>query len=159
MKKLITLSFILMTSFAFSQTVEYVYPETQSSNYIRPVLVNFHQGTIESALAQAKAERKLIFLDFVADWCSPCKQVEQEVFTDPQVADYINQNFISFKVHTDNFENGHSDYALKMGVKPLPTLMVINDKGSEMGRITGYKTANTYLLALRRIERYSAYRR
>lgn len=159
MKSLITIALILASFIAKSQTLEYVYPETQGASYKRPVLINFHQGTIDSALAQAKAERKLVFLDFVADWCSPCKQVEQEVFTDPQVAEYINQNFVSFKVHTDNFENGHSDFALKMGVKPLPTLMVVNDIGNEMGRITGYKTANTYLLALRRIERYSAYRR
>ena len=40
---------------------------------------------IDSATAQAKAEGKPIFVDFYADWCIPCKQMEREVFPDATV--------------------------------------------------------------------------
>jgi len=121
--------------------------------------IQFFEGGLEAAKQKAKAERKLIFLDFYADWCKPCKVIEKETFTDPNFYTYINQNYIPVKIYGDNFDNGDMEYAESMNVKTYPTLMVLNSKGEEMGRISGYNTAYTFVNELKRIERYSAYKR
>ncbi|MBW6479654.1 MAG: thioredoxin family protein [Bacteroidales bacterium] len=36
----------------------------------------FFTGTWDEALAQAKKENKLIFLDIYASWCAPCKMLK-----------------------------------------------------------------------------------
>lgn len=162
MKYLLTFIFLMFFSSFKAQTVEYVYPDASGASdgvYFDGGNVEFFQGTVKAAIEKAKSERKLVFIDFYADWCAPCKEIEKTVFPDSRFHTYVNENFVVLKIHTDNYENGGSDYAEKMGVGSLPTMMVINSKGDELGRITGFKTTNTFLLELQKIERYNSYKR
>ncbi len=160
--------FVCLNSFTqvvkTERKIEYVYANPEAQTQKTPVYngiipIEFHEGDLQSAKQRAKNERKLIFLDFYADWCGPCKLIEKEVFTDPNFYTYINENFIPVKIYGDDLEQGGFDYANKMKVEEWPTLMILNTKGQEMGRVSGYNTAYTYLLELKRIERFSAYKR
>ncbi len=139
---------------AFSETEVVEYKATEATSPLQ-----FFDGGIPAALKKAKEERKLVFVDFYADWCKPCKVIEKEAFTDPVFYTYVNQNYVVVKIFGDNFDNGDMKYAEDMGVSIYPTLMVLNSRGEEMGRVTGYNTAYTYVNELKRIERYSAYKR
>lgn len=162
----LVLFLFVFTQHTAAQEIEYVYPKNAVKGYEEAKEVtgdetslNFFQGSLAEALEKAKRERKLVFLDFYADWCTPCKLIEKEVFRMPKFRNYVHKNFVVYKIYGDNFDSGDYEYAQEMGVKEWPTLMVLNSEGEEMGRISGYKTANTYLLGLKRIERFSAYRR
>ena len=43
--------------------------------------VNFRDLTFNEALAQAKAEKKMVFMDCYTSWCGPCKNMTNNVFT------------------------------------------------------------------------------
>jgi thiol-disulfide isomerase/thioredoxin len=52
-------------------------------------------------LSEAKASNKTIFIDAYATWCSPCKKMDREVFTEKAVTDYVNANFVAIRVQMD----------------------------------------------------------
>jgi uncharacterized protein len=52
----------------------------------------------DEALAKAKAEKKLIFLSIGFSTCHWCHVMERESFVDDEIADYLNEHFVSIKV-------------------------------------------------------------
>ena len=52
----------------------------------------------DEALAQAKAENKPIFLSIGYSSCHWCTVMEGEAFSDPEIATYLNENFLPIKV-------------------------------------------------------------
>lgn len=88
---------------------------------------------IKVATAKAKASGKPLFLDFTADWCPPCKQMERDTWTDPQVQAMINEVFTPVKIDVDV----DPDTARLHRVQSIPTLMVF--RGDEPAdRVVGY---------------------
>lgn len=87
---------------------------------------------LEAAIIRAKAEKKPIFLDFYADWCAPCKVLEESVFRDEDVAEYMNKNVINVRI---DIEKGRGK-SLKeqMYVRVLPTLLFLDSNGDEIAR-------------------------
>ena len=66
--------------------------------------VAFEELTFQEALAKAKQNNKLLFVDCYTSWCGPCKMLAREVFTNNEVADYFNAHFISLKVDCEKGE-------------------------------------------------------
>jgi thiol:disulfide interchange protein len=85
------------------------------------------QMNLSDVLAKAKAEKKLVFIDAYATWCSPCKLMDRNVFTHSPTADFFNKNFISYKVNVDK-DNG-STIKLLYDVNTLPGLLFLNANG------------------------------
>lgn len=98
--------------------------------------VEFYKSpTFFAVLDKAAAENKLVFVDFYTDWCTPCKLMDQEVFTDPEVARFMNKHFINYKVDADQ-TLGTSVGGL-YAVKTYPTLVFLNANGVELVRKEG----------------------
>ena len=57
--------------------------------------MEFFHGTWEEALAEAKKQEKIIFVDAYAVWCGPCKRMAKNVFTQDRVGEFYNKNFIN----------------------------------------------------------------
>lgn len=81
----------------------------------------------ENVLARAKAENKLVFVDFYADWCSPCKLMDAEVFSDKAIGDFFNKNFINIKV--DGEKDNGPDLSAILGIRAFPTVLFLDDIG------------------------------
>lgn len=105
--------------------------------------INFFHGTWEEAKELAAAEQKLIFVDAYAKWCGPCKRMAKTVFTQAEVGDYFNENFINLKI---DMEEGmgltfRNDYP----VRAYPTLMFIDEKGEMVKKVVGGKQKDDFL--------------
>ncbi len=79
-------------------------------------------------IAEYEGSNGVVVLDFVADWCYPCKMMSPLV--DQMASKFANLRF--FKV---DVEKG-SEIAQKFGVTAVPTLVVLNNN-SEVNRIVG----------------------
>lgn len=97
--------------------------------------IQFESGTWEEIKAKATRENKLIFLDAYASWCRPCKWMEQNVFTNDSVADYMNARFINAKIDMEKGEG--TDLAILYRVTLYPSLLFIDGNGKLIQRATG----------------------
>jgi thiol:disulfide interchange protein len=79
-------------------------------------------------LIQAKAEKKLVFVDAYATWCGPCKLMDRTVFTHSPTADYFNKNFISYKLDIE--KNNGPTVKLLYDVNALPGLLFLDSEGN-----------------------------
>ena len=89
--------------------------------------IDFHHGTWAEALAKAKAEDKLIFVDGYAVWCGPCKALAKNVFPKAEVGEFFNANFVNVKMDMEKGEG--LTFRKKYPVSAFPTLYFIAPNG------------------------------
>ncbi|MEY4937104.1 MAG: hypothetical protein RIS64_3463 [Bacteroidota bacterium] len=102
----------------------------------RPMLVDFRKtDELEAVLKRAKAENKLVFVDFYTSWCLPCKIMEQGAFVDYELAEFMNKNFLNVRVNAeDGIGKTHKQNFI---VFAYPTLLFLNGDGTELMRKEG----------------------
>ena len=64
--------------------------------------IEFLKGDYNAALEKAKQEGKMLFVDFYADWCGPCKRMAKDVFTLAVVGNYFNEKFVSVQINAED---------------------------------------------------------
>lgn len=109
---------------------------------------NFRNITFDEAIEAAKAENKLVFVDFYTTWCMPCKRMATEVFPVPSVGEYMNANFISLKLDAEKEGKKLSDH---YGVNAFPTFVVIDANRKEVVRSVGFKMGDEFVADLKRM--------
>jgi len=97
--------------------------------------IHFEESRFKNALALAKKENKVIFVDVYARWCGPCKMMEREVFTDAEVANVYNSNFINLKIDGD-LPEGNS-FMKKYDIRSYPSFLFIDENGEVLDRKSG----------------------
>ena len=98
-----------------------------------PSSINFYDGDFESAKVKAGSEGKLFFVDFYANWCTPCKWMEETTFNDSEVVGLLTANYVSLKIDIDDLD-GYS-IKEKFQVSVLPTMLIFNSKGELIARV------------------------
>ncbi len=93
---------------------------------------------LEQALAKARANRQLVMLDFYADWCISCKEMEKYAFTHPDVLKAVD-GFMTLKA--DVTPNDATDKALmkSLGIFGPPAILFFDHEGKEIpgSRVVG----------------------
>jgi thioredoxin 1 len=102
----------------------------------------FTASTIDEGkqLAAAATPPKLVILDFTADWCPPCKEMEKHVWTDERVIGWMREHAVGVKIDHDTDTAAARDFA----VDALPTIVILSD-GHEISRVRGKRDANQLL--------------
>ncbi len=93
---------------------------------------------LERGLEEAAGRNLPVLLDFRADWCVACVELEKETWTDPRVKALLGK---VVPVRLDMTRNTAADETLqkRYGVKGLPTVILLEPGGKERGRFTGFK--------------------
>jgi thioredoxin:protein disulfide reductase len=106
---------------------------------------------LQARVAAATAAGKTVMLDFYADWCVSCKEMEKYTFTDPSVQAALDNTVL---LRADVTRNDELDQALMkhFGIFGPPTLAFYNAKGIEQRnyRVVGYMKAGEFADLLRK---------
>ncbi len=101
----------------------------------------------EAMLAQASRELKPVFIDFYADWCAPCKELDAKTFAASEVISR-SKDFIMLKVDLTSTDDPKAEeLRAKYQVKGVPTLVFLKPDGREIAdlRVTGFEPKDVFL--------------
>ena len=120
--------------------------------------------SIEKAQELQKKVPKNIIMDIYTDWCGPCKLMDKNTFQNPDVAQYLNNNFYAVKFNAEgnkkvsfkgrefsniNYNeslkggrNATHDFARYLGISGYPTIVFFDKDANPIAPITGYLNPN-----------------
>ena len=95
----------------------------------------FRELTFEQALAVAKEEGKLLFVDCYTSWCGPCKDMAENVFPQPEAGEYFNPRFVCVKYDMEKGEG--PELAERFDVHAYPTFVIVRPDGTVQHKLVG----------------------
>ncbi|MBN1607920.1 MAG: thioredoxin family protein [Polyangiaceae bacterium] len=104
--------------------------------------------SLAEARKKAAAESRPMLVDFTAEWCGACKQLDRVTFSDPAVMNEA-RRFVAVQVDATDDEDPEVVRAMKeLAVIGLPTVVLIDSEGREAVRYTDFVNARELLPAL-----------
>jgi len=110
------------------------------------------QGDEKKALAMAKETNSPILLDFSAEWCESCKELDHILFQDQKVLTKMKQ-FIPLRIDVTNDSPENTEILRKYGVMSLPAIIFVQPDGKTLKkpRIHGLISVERFLEALSQV--------
>ncbi len=101
-----------------------------------------------AAFAKARAEGKGVMIDFAADWCVPCTELEL-TFADEIVFPALLDNFVPLKIDVSQGTDDDDEFLGRYGTGPLPSVVFLAADGTEIGRVSQYLAAGEFMAIVR----------
>ncbi len=105
----------------------------------------------------ARRTGKPVVVDVYTDWCGWCKRMDAEVFSRPDVSQYLAGHFVTVRLNAESGENvtwqGHAysarSLASRFDVSSYPTTIFFTSSGEHLANVPGYLPRDRFLLLLR----------
>ena len=113
-----------------------------------PVVLEYYKGDLSKIQETAASVGKLYFYQFDAEWCAPCRQLNEKAFADSTLVQFVNDNYLAARVNIDEFDG----FAMKerMKVQKMPAIIVFGKDGKELERLADPMDAATLLAVLKK---------
>ncbi len=101
----------------------------------------------EKVLEEARNSSHPVMIDFYADWCIPCLELDRKTFTDPSVIKF-SEEFVRLKVDLTHFDSPEAEALRKrFNIAGVPTIVFLDREGFEVesARVVGYLSPEQFL--------------
>lgn len=109
---------------------------------IDPAAPPFRAIAFDEAIEEAGRDGKVVFLDFYATWCPPCRRLDAVTWSDPEVAAWLEANAVPLKIDAER----NAEMAERFMVEAYPTLIFLDPSGREVRRVLGFRDPAAFLL-------------
>jgi thioredoxin:protein disulfide reductase len=112
----------------------------------------------DAVISRASRESKPVFIDFYADWCAPCKELDNHTYSAPEVV-LRSKEFIMVKVDLTSADDPQAEFLRKKyQARGVPTLVFLAPGGQEITELrgTGFEPEDVFLEKMDRALRSSA---
>ena len=129
-----------------------------------PVTAQVEWLSWEEAIERQQTEPRKLLVDVYTDWCGWCKEMDKKVFSKPDIAEHISENFYAVKLNAEQTEDitfdGHVfkydptngrrgvhalAVALLDGRMSYPSVVYLDESNKRITVSPGFKPAKTYL--------------
>lgn len=107
---------------------------------------------LDAAQAESKKTGKVMMVDVYTDWCSWCKKLDSDTYTDAKVIAKARE-FVSLKLNPEN-SDAEAQFAEKYGVTGYPCILFLEPDGTVVNRIGGYMDAAPFAAAMGKTQDY-----
>ncbi len=111
-------------------------------------ITNFQEG-----LKKASVSGKPVVVDFWADWCVACHELDDRTYSDPRVQKELRENFVGIKIDATKADApGLLELTKRYGVTGLPTVLFLSPGGKvdEKLTLTGFEPPDEFIQRLNR---------
>ena len=91
----------------------------------------------EQAIKLAKKSNKLLFIDFYATWCGPCKQLDRLIFQNDSIQKVLGEDYILLKYDAE--KDTTFNLTKKYHIRSYPTAIVLNSDGFVLHKRYGFR--------------------
>ncbi len=115
-----------------------------------------HWSSFDAGLEQAKISHKKVLVDVFTEWCSWCKKMDSEVYSNSDIKDYLSKNFIIIKMNAEANEKIHykgveyspAQLAAAFGVNGYPATLFLREDSEPITQLPGYVEAPMFIHVL-----------
>ena len=104
----------------------------------------------EAGFAAAAASGKPVMMDFWAEWCAACKELDHKTYNQPEIL-ALAERFVCIKMDLTERTPANAALQERYGVVGMPTVIFFDATGRERERFAGFKKASDLAPILERV--------
>lgn len=119
------------------------------SGPVRAANQKIHWLSYKAGMEKMKTEHKKGFLHFYTGWCTYCKLMEKQTFSNKKVIRYLNENFIAMRVDAEGKAN--REIVRRYSAYQYPSNFFLNEDTSGIGSRPGFIPPDMFISILKYI--------